>query len=116
LHSQGAVQAGPPSALTAKHGATHSHSSSHGAPVPSQAGGESGQNGPFSGALDLTGHGDQSREDKLWTYIRSVHDELSVLRTEVLALRAQLATAQTAGSTTTSPVSGDSGTGSIAPR
>jgi hypothetical protein len=92
LHSQAPIP--PPSALPAKHAATHSHSSSHGPPAPSQTGGESGPTGPLSGSQDPNGAADQSREDKLWAYIRSVHEELSVLRTEVVALRAQVAATQ----------------------
>jgi hypothetical protein len=79
LHSQ-------PSSLSSKHG----HTSSHGGPIQSQTGAE-------SSILDSNGQGDQNREEKLWTYVRSVHDELNMLRTEVVALRAQLA-AQNQGS------------------
>jgi Zinc finger, C2H2 type len=83
LHSQGSVQNGPPSTLTAKHGGSHSHSSSLGAPLPSPANVESGPS-------ESNVQGDQSREDKLWAYIRSVHDELGALRAEVSSLRSQL--------------------------
>lgn len=38
-----------------------------------------------------------SREDKLWSYIRSVHEELVGLRTEVSALRAQVASSNVNG-------------------
>ncbi|CRG89833.1 hypothetical protein PISL3812_06872 [Talaromyces islandicus] len=75
LHNQGSV-----SSLSSKHG----HASSHGGPMQSQTGAE-------SSILDSNGQGDQNREDKIWTYVRSVHEELNMLRTEVVALRAQLA-------------------------
>jgi hypothetical protein len=99
FHSQATAQAGPPSALAANHGATHSHGTS----ALAQGGGESGQPGSYSSAIDPTGPAEQSREDKLWTYIRAVHEEVGVLRTEVVALRAQLAAAQAAGSTAAAP-------------
>ncbi|KAH8698282.1 hypothetical protein BGW36DRAFT_143531 [Talaromyces proteolyticus] len=64
--------------LSSKHGATHSHSSSHGAVI-------------HTAVDDASGLSDQSREDKLWVYIRSVQEEVNNLRTEVTALRTQLA-------------------------
>lgn len=86
LHSQGSVQNGPPSALTAKHSGTHSHSSSLGGPLPSQANAD-----PTPSAGPETNVQGESREDKLWAYIRSVHEEVGTLRAEVASLRAQLA-------------------------
>ncbi|KAL1968491.1 hypothetical protein VTN77DRAFT_1701 [Rasamsonia byssochlamydoides] len=112
LHTQGPVQAPPPSTLPAKHAATHSHSSSHGATAAPQTGGESGQTGPLSGSQDPNGTAEQSQEDKLWAYIRSVHEELRVLRTEVVALRAQIAATQNPGqSSTVAPPQQASGEG-----
>ncbi|OKL60982.1 hypothetical protein UA08_03905 [Talaromyces atroroseus] len=93
LHSQGSVQNGPPSTLTAKHGSTHSHSSSLG--LTSQANVESGP----SGIPESNVQGDQSREDKLWTYIRTVHEELGALRAEVAALRSQIQNQGTSSAT-----------------
>ncbi|KKK17497.1 hypothetical protein AOCH_006446 [Aspergillus ochraceoroseus] len=94
LHAQSAV---PPSSSTAaKHTPSHSHSSSHGGPLSSKAGLEAISGNNIHPALphDPTLHDQQrDREDKLWAYIRSVHDELSGLRTEVAALRAQIASA-----------------------
>lgn len=102
LHNQGPVQ-GPPSALSAKHTATHSHSSNYSTPAAPQTGGESGQTGSLSGPQDPNGTAEQSREDKLWAYIQSVHNELNILRTEVVALRAQIAATQNSGSSSTVP-------------
>ncbi|KAJ5675789.1 hypothetical protein N7462_008686 [Penicillium macrosclerotiorum] len=61
---------------TAKHTPSHSHSSSHGLPPPPKL----ASDGP-----------DLSETDKLWAYVRSMHDELTGLRTEVAALRAHIA-------------------------
>lgn len=103
LHSQGSVQNGPVSALTAKHSGTHSHSSSLGAPLPSQA------------SVDLMPSGGpetnvqgESREDKLWAYIRSVHEEVGTLRAEVVSLRSQLA-AQNQGASSAQQGSANTG-------
>lgn len=87
LHGQGSVNNGPPSALNVKHSSTHSHSSSLGAPVPPQANVELGPSGVSESNLQ----GDQNREDKLWAYIRSVHEEVGALRAEVASLRSQIA-------------------------
>lgn len=87
LHSQASVQNGPASALAAKHSGTHSHSSSLGAPLASQANVDLTP----SGGLETNVQG-ESREDKLWAYIRSVHEEVGTLRAEVASLRSQLAT------------------------
>lgn len=89
LNNQGSVQL-PPSA------AAHGHSNSHGAPLPSKAGVEASHCFP---TLHDPNQVDQNREDKLWAYIRSVHEELAVLRTEVTALRAQLASSNANAST-----------------
>ena len=87
-------------AAAAKHTPTHSHSSNHsGGPLatsktsPEVANNSNGLPGPHdSGMLDSS-----NREDELWTYIRSVHEELTGLRTEVAALRAQLASSNANG-------------------
>ncbi|KAE8145223.1 hypothetical protein BDV25DRAFT_165160 [Aspergillus avenaceus] len=105
LHSQSAVQ--PPSSAAPKHTPSHSHSSSHGGALTSKTGAEL----PTSNGNHLPGphepnYNDQSREreDKLWAYIRSVHDELTGLKTEVAALRAQLASANANTLTSTQSV------------
>ncbi|PWY77171.1 hypothetical protein BO94DRAFT_192315 [Aspergillus sclerotioniger CBS 115572] len=92
LHSQGSV---PPAPSTAtKHTPSHSHPNSHSGSLSSKPGLEGASNngnqisGPHeSNLIDQL----RDREDKLWTYIRSVHEELNGLRTEVAALRAQIA-------------------------
>lgn len=96
FHGTGSVAA----AAAAKHTPTHSHSSNHsGGPLatsktsPEVANNSNGLPGPHdSGMLDSS-----NREDELWTYIRSVHEELTGLRTEVAALRAQLASSNANG-------------------
>lgn len=50
---------------------------------------------------------DQGQEDKLWAYIRSVHEELTGLKTEVAALRAQIASSNM-NSSATDPHTGKS--------
>jgi hypothetical protein len=102
LHSQGSVQNGPPSALTAKHG-THSHSSSLGAPLPSQANID-----PTPSGVPEPNIQGESREDKLWAYIRSVHEEVGTLRAEVASLRSQLA-AQNQGASSAQSGPGNAG-------
>ncbi|KAL4889272.1 hypothetical protein BDV59DRAFT_120109 [Aspergillus ambiguus] len=84
LHSQGP---GP------KHTPSHSHSSNHGGPLPPQAGAEATNNGAHLPMPHDSSYIDQSREreEKLWAYIRSVHEELNGLRSEVAALRTQVA-------------------------
>lgn len=70
----------------AKH-ASHGHSSN-----PSvSASKPSAEVSPSLPGVHDPNYGDQSREDKLWGYIRSVHEELAALRTEVTALRAHVA-------------------------
>ncbi|KAJ5677368.1 uncharacterized protein N7477_003001 [Penicillium maclennaniae] len=64
----------------AKHSASHSHSSTHSLPAP-----KLGPDGPEIPA------GEASQIDKLWAYVRSMHDEMVGLRTEVAALRAHIA-------------------------
>lgn len=108
LHGQGSVSNGPSSALTAKHSGSHSHSSSLGAPLPSQVNVESG---PGSSSDPIT-QGDQSREDKLWAYIRAVHEELGALRTEVASLRSQV-NAQNQGPSSTSQAQSGSGSSNV---
>ncbi|KAJ6120320.1 hypothetical protein N7523_004600 [Penicillium sp. IBT 18751x] len=64
----------------AKHSASHSHSSTHSLTAP-----KLGPDGPELPA------GEASQIDKLWAYVRSMHDEMVGLRTEVAALRAHIA-------------------------
>ncbi|KAL1977652.1 hypothetical protein VTN31DRAFT_511 [Thermomyces dupontii] len=90
LHSQAPVSPN----LPGKPSGSQNHANSH-----SASGGESGQ--PQFSSDAANAQGEQSREDKLWAYIRSVHEELSVLRTEVVALRAQIAASQNTSSSTT---------------
>ncbi|KAL2866770.1 C2H2 zinc finger protein [Aspergillus lucknowensis] len=89
LHSQSSVQ--PPS-TTAKHTSSHSHSSNHGGPL-------SGKAVPDANSANSNYHShdpilfEQQRDqvDKLWSYMRSVQEEVSGLRAELATLRAQLA-------------------------
>lgn len=79
---------------------SHSHSSNNSGPLSSKASAEASPNLP---GLHDTNY-DQNREDKLWTYVRSVHEELAALKTEVATLRALVApsgsnTAPNTGST-----------------
>ncbi|KAJ5088228.1 hypothetical protein N7456_011844 [Penicillium angulare] len=62
-----------------KHTSSHSHSSNHGLPAPK------------IGLDGSDGSGDASQIDRLWTYVRSMHDELAGLRNEVASLRAHIA-------------------------
>ncbi|KAI9370491.1 hypothetical protein BJX61DRAFT_88335 [Aspergillus egyptiacus] len=89
LHSQSSVQ---PSATAAKHTPTHSHSSNHGGPLTGKTIPEtvSANNAHLSHDASLLDQ-QRDRDDKIWSYIRSVHEELSGLRAEVAALRAQMA-------------------------
>ncbi|PLB54287.1 C2H2 zinc finger protein [Aspergillus steynii IBT 23096] len=89
LHAQGSVQ--PPGA---KHHSSHSHSSNHSGPLVSKTGQEVvTSNGGHHPSAHDSSYNDQARdrEDSLWAYIRSVHEELAGLKTEVAALRAQIA-------------------------
>ncbi|KAJ5313892.1 uncharacterized protein N7443_000776 [Penicillium atrosanguineum] len=72
----------------AKHSASHSHSSTHSLPAP-----KLGPDGPELPA------GEANQIDKLWAYVRSMHEEIAGLRTEVAALRAHIAST----SSTTAP-------------
>ncbi|PWY69592.1 C2H2 zinc finger protein [Aspergillus heteromorphus CBS 117.55] len=93
LHSQGSV---PPAPSNAKHTSSHGHSSNHSGSLSSKPGLEGASNsGSQLPSPHETAYIEQSRdrEDKLWAYIRTVHEELSGLKTEVAALRAQLASA-----------------------
>jgi hypothetical protein len=122
LHGQ--VQ---PSNLPPQHGASHSHSSSLGAATLPKPSGEpspvvsSTYPGPSDMAVKVSA--DQSREEQLWAYIRSVHDELNTLRTEVVALRTQLASQNLMNSQSTTNLpppnqsgSGAANSGSLAPQ
>ena len=62
-----------------KHAPLHSHSSNHGLPTP-----KVGLDGP-------DGASEASQIDKLWAYVRTMHDELTGLRNEVASLRAHIA-------------------------
>lgn len=90
LHTPGAVQ---PPATTTRHTPSHSHSSNHsGGPLAATKTGpetttHSSNYPPYDPNMLEPG----SREDKLWSYIKSVHEELVSLRTEVSTLRNQLA-------------------------
>ncbi|KAL2834502.1 hypothetical protein BDW59DRAFT_48343 [Aspergillus cavernicola] len=86
LHSQSSVQS---PATAAKHAPSHSHSTSHGGPLSSVPEAVSTNNIHHSHDPSILDQRD--REDKLWAYIRSVHEELSGLKTEVATLKAQVA-------------------------
>jgi hypothetical protein len=75
----------------AKHSASHSHSSTHSLPAP-----KIGPDGPEVPACDV------NQIDRLWAYVRSMHEEMAGLRTEVAALRAHIAS--TNSSTAPPPV------------
>lgn len=118
LHTQGSVQ--PPSG---KHHSSHSHSSNHGGPLTSKTGQEvATSNGSHHSGTHDSSYYDQSRdrEDSLWTYIRSVHEELAGLKTEVAALRAQIASSNvstlTASSTSTAQPQYEAGIVGTGPR
>lgn len=84
LNGQGSMQL---SSAPAQHASSHSHSSNHSGPLAPKTSAEThGLPGPYD--LNFV---DQSREDKLWAYIRSVHEELAGLKTEVASLKAHLA-------------------------
>ncbi|KAJ5577859.1 uncharacterized protein N7459_006823 [Penicillium hispanicum] len=73
-----------------KHTPSHSHSSSHGLP-------KFGPDGPEATSSDA------GQIEELWAYVRSMHKELTVLRTEVADLRAHIASTNSS----TAPPSGD---------
>ncbi|KAJ5782802.1 Zinc finger C2H2 [Penicillium paradoxum] len=90
LPQPGAPQLPPPPGMTSpdarfgiqaatKHTPSHSHSSTH------SLSHVKGFDGP-----DNNG-GDANQIDKLWAYVRTMHEELTGLRTEVAALRAHIA-------------------------
>ena len=62
------------------------------------------ETGPGLPGLHDTNH-DSGREERLWAYIRSVHDELAGLKTEVAALKTQLASSNSGA-----PLATDQGT------
>ncbi|KAJ5092155.1 hypothetical protein NUU61_007025 [Penicillium alfredii] len=92
----GAPQLPPPPGLSspdsrfglqaAKHTPSHSHSSSHSLPAP-----KTGAEAPDANGANA------SQVDKLWVYARSMHEELTGLRAEVAALRAQIASNNNSG-------------------
>lgn len=90
----------PPSATAARHTPSHSHSSNHNGgslAATAKTGAEMAPNSGSSYSHDMNMLEPGSREDKLWSYIRSVHEELVGLRTEVSALRAQVASSNVNG-------------------
>lgn len=80
-----------------KHASLHSHSSNHGLPTP-----KVGLDGP-------DGASEASQIDKLWAYVRTMHDELTGLRNEVASLRAHIASTNSS----TAPTGETNQTGSI---
>ncbi|CEN60095.1 Putative NSDC [Aspergillus calidoustus] len=92
LHAQSSVQPPP---TTAKHTPSHSHSSNH--PPPETI---------INHASHDPSLFEQQRDqvEKLWTYIRSVQDEVTGLRAELATLKAQMAS--TSGNALATPSSG----------
>lgn len=118
LHAQNSVPA--PGAAT-KHTPSHSHSSNHGGPLSSKTIPETASTNNVHPSHDPSLFDQQrDREEKLWDYIRSVHDELSGLRSEVATLRAQMASSSVNALTTPNPgitqPSTDTGTANPAQR
>ncbi|EAW11805.1 C2H2 zinc finger protein [Aspergillus clavatus NRRL 1] len=99
LHAQGSVQSA--SSTAPKHSSSHSHSSNHSGPLSSKIGLDAtpGNGNLLPGPPHDPSFAEQTRdrEDKLWAYIRSVHEELTGLKSEVTALRAQLASSNANG-------------------
>lgn len=96
LHTPGAVQ---PPATASRHTPSHSHSSNHsGGPLATKTGPETTVHSSNYPPYDPNMLESGSREDKLWSYIKSVHEELVSLRTEVSTLRTQLASNVTGSS------------------
>ncbi|KAH1500352.1 hypothetical protein LV164_003106 [Aspergillus fumigatus] len=121
LHNPGSVQ--PPQQAATKHGSSLGHSTNHSGSLSSKA----GLDATAGNGTHLPGPHDPSfveqsrdREDKLWAYIRSVHEELAGLKSEVAALRSQLASsnASNLAPTNTSAASAqpESSSGSTAQR
>ncbi|KAJ5265970.1 hypothetical protein N7524_006988 [Penicillium chrysogenum] len=90
LPQPGAPQLPPPPGMTSpdarfgmqaatKHTPSHSHSSTH------SLSHHKGFDGPDANSSEA------SQVDKLWAYVRTMHEELTGLRTEVAALRAHIA-------------------------
>nr|AAT67993.1 NSDC [Aspergillus nidulans] len=98
LHSQSSVQA---SGSAAKHTPSHSHSSNHGGSLTSKTIPEAASTHNVHTSHDPSVFDQQrEREEKLWEYIRSVHEELNGLKSEVATLRAQVASSSVNASTT----------------
>jgi hypothetical protein len=98
LHSQSSVQA-PGSA--AKHTPSHSHSSNQGGSLTSKTIPEAASTHNVHTSHDPSVFDQQrEREEKLWEYIRSVHEELNGLKSEVATLRAQVASSSVNALTT----------------
>ncbi|KAL4972180.1 hypothetical protein BDW66DRAFT_154973 [Aspergillus desertorum] len=99
LHSQSSIQ---PSGPATKHTPSHSHSSNHGGPLSSKSISETTSTHNVHNSSHDPSLFDQQRdrEEKLWEYIRSVHEELNGLKSEVATLRAQVASSSVNALTT----------------
>ncbi|KAL4933619.1 C2H2 zinc finger protein [Aspergillus undulatus] len=98
LHSQSSVQ-NP--AAAAKHTPSHSHSSNHGGPLSTKSIPETVSTNNVHTSQDPSLFEQQrDQNEKLWEYIRAVHEELSGLRSEVATLRAQVASSNVNALTT----------------
>ncbi|KAJ5120575.1 Zinc finger C2H2 [Penicillium bovifimosum] len=92
LPQPGAPQLPPPPGMTSpdgrfgmqaatKHTPSHSHSSTH----------SLSHHKGFDGPDNNSNHTDPNEVNKLWAYVRTLHDELTGLRAEVASLRAHVA-------------------------
>ncbi|PYH43436.1 C2H2 zinc finger protein [Aspergillus saccharolyticus JOP 1030-1] len=119
LHSQGAVPA--PAPAGPKHTTSLNHSGNQSGPLSCKSGSEAAlNNGSQLSSSHEASYLDQSREGegKLWAYIRSIHDELNGLKSEVASLRVQLASANVNALATSSmpPTQPESGSAAAGPR